>query len=110
VAVARAGYSYYDPDADFRLFPGDRLVLLGNGESLEQARRILKERVNTERMEEATFRMKEVLIRDDSSWSGRRLSELDLRRSQADRLINILCIQPEKRIKHDCSQQHTRCQ
>lgn len=89
VAVARAGYSYYDPDADFRLFPGDRLVLLGNAENLEQARRILKERVNTERKDEKTFRMKEVLIQEDSSWVGRRLSDLDLRRRQGVSVIGI---------------------
>jgi Trk K+ transport system NAD-binding subunit len=89
VAVDRGGLSYFDPDADFQLFPGDRLVLLGNAEGLEKARTTLKERIKTEGKEETTFRMKEILIMDDSPWVDNRLSELNLRRRQGISVIGI---------------------
>lgn len=89
VAVDRAGHSYYDPGADFRLFPGDCLVLLGNAEGLEQARRILTEPAETVGSEKKTFGMKEVRIRDSSAWAGRRLAELDLRRRRGVSVIGI---------------------
>ena len=89
VAVARAGTSYYDPDADFRLFPGDLLVLLGNAEGLEQACRILEERKDTAGADEKRFRMKEVLVPDNSAWMGRSLADLDLRRQHGVSVIGI---------------------
>jgi Kef-type K+ transport system membrane component KefB/Trk K+ transport system NAD-binding subunit len=88
VAVDRAGRSHYDPAADFYLFPGDRLVLLGSQEGLEQARRILEERESAEE-EEKTFRMAELSIRNDSAWAGKTLADLDLRRRQGISVIGI---------------------
>ncbi|MDD3618717.1 MAG: cation:proton antiporter [Desulfobulbaceae bacterium] len=89
VAVDRGGLSYYDPDAGFRLFPGDRLILLGNAESLKLASKTLQERISTEGNEEKTFRMNEFLVPDDSPWVDRKLSELDLRRLQGVSVIGI---------------------
>lgn len=37
LAVSRAGKSFFDPDPDFTVFPGDRLVLLGERENVERA-------------------------------------------------------------------------
>jgi Kef-type K+ transport system membrane component KefB/Trk K+ transport system NAD-binding subunit len=88
VAVDRAGRSHYDPAADFPLFPGDRLVLLGSQEGLEQARRILEERENAE-AEEKTFRVAELTIPEDSAWAGKTLADLDLRRRQGISVIGI---------------------
>lgn len=88
VAVDRAGRSHYGPTADFSLFPGDRLVLLGSKEGLEQARRFLEERTNSEE-EERTFRMTEITIQDGSPWVGKTLSDLDLRRRQGISVIGI---------------------
>lgn len=87
VAVDRAGRSHYDPTADFSLFPGDRLILLGSAEGLEEARRILEEQVRGE--EEKTFRMAEYVIREDSSWAGKSVAELDLRRRRGISVIGI---------------------
>jgi Trk K+ transport system NAD-binding subunit len=88
VAVDRAGRSHYDPAADFYLFPGDRLVLLGSQEGLEQAHRILEEREDSME-EEKTFRMAELSIRNDSAWAGKTLADLDLRRRQGISVIGI---------------------
>jgi Trk K+ transport system NAD-binding subunit len=88
VAVDRAGRSHYDPTADFSLFPGDRLVLLGSQEGLEQARRILEERESAQE-EEKTFQMAELSIRQDSEWAGKTLADLDFRRRQGISVIGI---------------------
>lgn len=87
VAVDRAGRSHYDPTADFPLFPGDRLVLLGSNEGTEEARRILEERQGGG--EDVIFHMAEFFIREDSSWVGKSLSELDLRRQREISVIGI---------------------
>ena len=79
VAVDRAGRSHYDPEADFPLFPGDRLVLLGSEGGMAQARRLLEERRGTEE-EERTFQLAQLCLRDDSAWAGKSLAALDLRR------------------------------
>lgn len=89
VAVDRGGQSYYDPDADFRLYPGDLLVLLGNADSLAQAGRILKERLTTTGEEKKTFCMKEIRMGADAPWVGKRLSDLDLRRRHGVSVIGI---------------------
>jgi Kef-type K+ transport system membrane component KefB/Trk K+ transport system NAD-binding subunit len=88
VAVDRAGRSHYDPDAEFPLFPGDRLVLLGSQEGLAEARRILEERENAE-AELKAFRMAELAIREGSAWAGKSLADLDLRRRQGISVIGI---------------------
>ena len=43
LAVSRAGRVHLDPDPDFQLFPGDRLVLMGEPSALRHAEDILQE-------------------------------------------------------------------
>ena len=88
VAIDRAGRSHYDPAADFALFPGDRLVLLGSEQGLEQARRLLEERDLSEAQEQ-TFHLAELTLADDSPWAGNPLATLDLRRRQGISVIGV---------------------
>lgn len=88
VAVDRAGRSHYDPEVDFPLFPGDRLVLLGHEGGIEQARRMLEERESSQE-EENAFQIAELCLLADSPWDGRTLAELDLRRRLGISVIGI---------------------
>jgi Kef-type K+ transport system membrane component KefB/Trk K+ transport system NAD-binding subunit len=87
VAVSRSGRSYLDPDSDFRLYPGDRLVLLGGKEGLTRTRGILQEPERRE--EERCFQMAEVTVTAGSELAGRLLADLDLRRRQEISVIGI---------------------
>jgi len=88
VAVSRAGRSYLDPDSEFRLYPGDRLVLLGSKEGLMRARGILQEQERREE-EDRCFQMAEVTVSAGSELAGRLLADLDLRRRQEISVIDI---------------------
>jgi Kef-type K+ transport system membrane component KefB/Trk K+ transport system NAD-binding subunit len=79
VAVDRSGQSHFDPDADFMLLPGDRLVLLGSHESLMQAGELLMPRPEGEGGPGTGFQIGEVGFPDASGWVGRTLAALDLR-------------------------------
>jgi Kef-type K+ transport system membrane component KefB/Trk K+ transport system NAD-binding subunit len=78
VAVDRAGRSHFDPPAHFRLYPGDRLVLLGAEDNLLQARRELEQREDG-REEQKTYQMEEIALLEGSGWTGQSLAGLDLR-------------------------------
>lgn len=88
VAVDRAGQSYFDPSVEFQLYPGDRLVLLGNPEGLAQACHILEERQQG-KQEQRSFHMAEICAVEKLGWVGRKLSELYLRQQHAVSLLGI---------------------
>jgi Trk K+ transport system NAD-binding subunit len=79
VAVDRSGQSHFDPDADFMLLPGDRVVLLGSHESLAQAGELLAPRIVQKTDNNAGFQIGEVGFPEASGWVGRTLAALDLR-------------------------------
>ncbi len=89
IAVDRAGRSHFDPDPDFLLFPGDRLVLMGERENLDRARALLELREELKSGNGALFRMKEISLATDSPWKGRTLSELNLRGKYGITVIGI---------------------
>jgi len=88
VAVDRAGQSHFDPPFNFRLFPGDRLVLLGNPEGLNKACQILEERQQNNQHQHS-FQMAEVSAVDQLGWTGHTLADLHLRRRYAVSLLGI---------------------
>ncbi|MFO7576916.1 MAG: cation:proton antiporter [Pelovirga sp.] len=88
VAVDRAGRSHFDPDVGFRLFPGDRLILLGNPDGLAQARLILDQRQEN-REKDHVFRMAEICSVERLGWTGHQLAELHLRRRHNVSLLGI---------------------
>lgn len=96
VAVDRSGQSHFDPDADFMLLPGDRLVLLGSHDSLVQADALLAPRREEGEGGKAGFQIGEVGFPDSSGWVGRTLTDLDLRHRIGLSVIGIR--RGEKRI------------
>jgi len=86
---------HFDPPFNFRLFPGDRLVLLGNPEGLNKALHILEER-QLNNQQQHSFQMAEVSAVDQLGWTGNSLADLHLRRQHAVSLLGIQ--RGEKRI------------
>jgi monovalent cation:H+ antiporter-2, CPA2 family len=90
LAVSRAGKSYFDPDADFRLFPGDRLVLLGEKENVERAASFFKRQSpNEEEDELGEFMIASLEVPSNAAWPGRAISELNFRNEFGVTIIGI---------------------
>ncbi|MBE0599654.1 MAG: cation:proton antiporter [Desulfuromonadales bacterium] len=88
VALDRAGRSHFDLTAEFQIFPGDRLVILGSRESLPQARIYLEESAVADEPG-GTFKIAELLVEKDTGWPGQTMADLDLRRRHGISVIGI---------------------
>lgn len=92
VAVSRAGRSYFDLDAGFQIFPGDRLVLVGDGGSLDHAEDYI---TNTSAHPEQTedpaggLSMKPLPVDEKPEWIGQTIQDLDLRNKHAVTIISV---------------------
>ncbi len=90
LALRRAGQIYFDPEPDFRLDPGDRLVIVGSLEELKEAEANLnrfeqsKAPGNGERIEIA-----EIPIGAESDISGRSLADIRFRQTYGVTVIGI---------------------
>jgi len=92
VAVSRAGKSYFDLSADFQIFPGDRIVVAGEGSSLDQAEDYLTKTDIAEpaRGDEGSgLRMASLPLSKKPEWAGRTIQELDLRRRHSVTVISV---------------------
>ncbi len=80
LAVNRTGQVFYDPDPGFRVYPGDRLVVMGPHSELKHAEALLEQLREAEppRSPER-FVVDEVLIPCDSAVLGKTLAELKFR-------------------------------
>jgi Trk K+ transport system NAD-binding subunit len=90
LAVSRGGHVHYDPDADYRIFPGDRLLIIGQPGELKEAEREL----NQIGLKEATkdpdrFDIAEIKVADDSKISGLSLAEIRFRQKYKVTLVGI---------------------
>lgn len=82
IGLDRSGYVVTNPGADEVLYPGDRLLLLGSAEQLEQAEQFLTSGVRGAEAGEAFAELSNetVLWPTAHSHEGRTLAELDLLR------------------------------
>lgn len=80
LAVSRAGRVHYEPGSDFRLYPGDRLVLMAPPEVIREAQAVLEEASEVDSdVGELRFEATEVLIPPGATQIGRSLAELRFR-------------------------------
>ncbi|MEP0775299.1 MAG: cation:proton antiporter [Acidobacteriota bacterium] len=89
LAVSRAGTTFFDPAAGFVLYPGDRLVLLGELESLEAAAEFITRREVGAPDPEERFTMATVDIPERCNLAGRTLGELRFRQDFGVSVIGI---------------------
>lgn len=97
IAVSRAGRVYLEPDPEFQLFPGDRLVLMGEPMALKHAEQILHQVDEGEAGPDLErFEVAEIDVGTDSPNRGKSLAELHFRRTYRATVIGI--IRKEERI------------
>jgi len=90
VAVSRAGKITFNPDPDFHIYPGDRIVLLCPSEQAGRAVERLRQRELGGPQDQAlAFATDEIRIPSGSSWVGKTLADLDLRRRFGVTVIGI---------------------
>jgi Kef-type K+ transport system membrane component KefB/Trk K+ transport system NAD-binding subunit len=79
LAVSRSGSMYFNPGADFQLFPGDRVILSGDAEPLAAAATELQRVEFPDRSEEESdFSLEEVPV-EAHSWHGQTIADLEVR-------------------------------
>ncbi len=90
LAVSRAGKIYYEPEPDFRVFPSDRLLLMGRPESLRESEMILNRLAEHDGAEgNSRFELAEIAVSEGSVVSGRSVSELQFRQKYGTTIVGI---------------------
>jgi len=91
LAVSRAGRVLYEPGPDFQVYPGDRLVVMGPPDELQEAEAMLDQPVEDldgERTDR--FEINEIRIGENSELGGRTLAELQFRQKYEATVIGII--------------------
>jgi K+/H+ antiporter YhaU regulatory subunit KhtT len=91
VAVSRAGRVYLNPDPEFQLFPADRLVLMGDPETIRTAEDFLQQ-LSEEEPEQKTrrFAMAEVEVHEETEGRGKTLEEIRFRERHGATVVGIV--------------------
>ena len=90
LAVSRGGRVYYEPAPDFRIFPGDRLLLMGSPTGLKDAESVLSHlEIGKTASDVNRFEIAEIKVADDSPISGKSLAELKFRQRYGANLVGI---------------------
>lgn len=90
LALTRAGRHFFDPRPEVQVFPGDRLVLIGEATNLEQAADFLQSQELGETPDlEARFTLACLVIDPDSPWVGQTLAQLQFRQTFGVTVISI---------------------
>jgi Kef-type K+ transport system membrane component KefB/K+/H+ antiporter YhaU regulatory subunit KhtT len=91
IAVSRAGRMFLHPDAAFQLFPGDRIVLMGESTILRHAEDFFKQiEDNTSSLEPERFSAAEVEVGLNSPHLGKSLTEIKFRKRYGATVIGII--------------------
>ena len=89
LAVSRAGRVHYEPGADFQVYPGDRLVVMGTPEQLGRAETLLSHIPEPEDDQQVHFVMDKVTIAEDSPEAGQTLADLHYRAKHNVTVVGI---------------------
>jgi Trk K+ transport system NAD-binding subunit len=97
LAITRAGRHYFDPEPNFRIYPGDRLILTGALDDLRQAEKVLQHVAFLAGSDTADgIRIEEVKLGPSSVVVGRTLGETAFRQRYGISVIGI--VRREKRM------------
>jgi len=90
LAVSRAGKVNFNPGPDFRMYPGDRIVLLCSPDQAGPATEHLRQRELGGPQDQASaFGADEIPVSEDSDWAGNTLADLDFRNRYGVTVIGI---------------------
>ncbi|MFN2355347.1 MAG: cation:proton antiporter [Desulfopila sp.] len=111
LAVSRGGRTIYEPEPNFRIFPADRLLLMGHPAGLKDAENLLNQlEAQGDAEDTDPFDIAEVKVSENSDFSGKSLAELHFRQKFGATLggirrgrDQITTINPEERLQAgDC--------
>ncbi|EKD33676.1 MAG: hypothetical protein ACD_75C02628G0001 [uncultured bacterium] len=90
LAASRGGRIFYEPTPDFRIFPADRLLLMGHPAGLKDAENILNHlEARSDAEDTDRFEITEIKVSEDSDFSGKSLAELHFRQKFGVTLVGI---------------------
>jgi Kef-type K+ transport system membrane component KefB/Trk K+ transport system NAD-binding subunit len=90
LAISRAGRVSYDPDPDFQIYPGDRLVLMGPPEGLKETETLFSETELRQPSEDAArFEIAEIRIAEKSKLSLQSLTDIRFRQKYGVTVVGI---------------------
>jgi Kef-type K+ transport system membrane component KefB/Trk K+ transport system NAD-binding subunit len=89
IAVSRGGKSFYDPEPDFQLASGDRLILVGKPENLKLARDWLEEQEADMPPGKDQFALAQIDIGPASPLAGKTLAEARFREVYGVTVIGV---------------------
>jgi Kef-type K+ transport system membrane component KefB/Trk K+ transport system NAD-binding subunit len=90
LAVNRAGTLQYDPNPDFQIFPGDRLIVIGPQERLHEAEMLLNSfSPPVDALPEEAFELTELPVDEAASVVGLTLAESQIRRKFGVTVVGI---------------------
>ncbi|MBN1546707.1 MAG: NAD-binding protein, partial [Syntrophaceae bacterium] len=90
LAISRGGRISYEPTPEFRIFPSDRLLLMGHPDGLKEAENILNQlKAQRDAEDKDRFEIAEIKVSADSGLSGKSLAELHFRQRFGATLVGI---------------------
>ncbi|MGM0403403.1 MAG: cation:proton antiporter [Thermodesulfobacteriota bacterium] len=89
LAISRAGHVHFDPGPDFRVYPGDRLVITGPEDELKRAESLLNEIEKKEEKDADRFAVVEIRVGKASENIGKSLEELQFRQNYGVTVVGI---------------------
>jgi Kef-type K+ transport system membrane component KefB/Trk K+ transport system NAD-binding subunit len=90
LAVKRGGGIIHDPGPEFRIFPGDKLVLVGLPDKLELAERIIDELEGVgQKHTTDRYMLSEIKVSDDPGMNGRTLAEMRFKQQHGVTVLGI---------------------
>jgi Kef-type K+ transport system membrane component KefB/Trk K+ transport system NAD-binding subunit len=90
LAISRGGRVFFDPESDFILYPGDRVLVTGSATGLKNADKVLNQLgIKENRLNNDRFEIAEVCVGEHSEFSGKSIMELGFRQKYKVTLIGI---------------------
>ena len=90
LAVSRAGHVHYEPVPDFRVYPGDRIILMGSPGVLKQAEGLINQMETVESVSRlGRFEVTEIPLDGKPDWTGKTLAELQFRQRYGVTVVGI---------------------
>ncbi|MFN2257466.1 MAG: cation:proton antiporter [Desulfuromonadaceae bacterium] len=90
LATSRGGHIFYEPPPDFRIFPSDRLLLMGHPDGLKKTETILNQlKTHDNSADTDRFEIAEIQVAIDSDLAGKSLAELQFRQKFGATLAGI---------------------
>ena len=90
LAVSRAGRAHYEPEPDFQIYPGDRLVIMGPPDALRNAETFLNQYDETDAdADPERFGMAELPVASDSPMAGKTLADVRFRQQHGVTVVGI---------------------